>query len=644
MEHIQTFLILLAGFAVIGLASKQIGQFFKQIHLPLISGFLFTGIIAGPFILGLIPHEAAEELRFIDEFSLGFIAFAAGSELYWQEIRNRLKSIAWITTGLVLCTFLLGTVAVLMLADFIPFMQNMPLASRIGVSILAAAILVARSPSSAIAIVNELRAKGPFTQMVLGVTVIMDVIVIILFAVNSSIASALLTNLSLDLGFILLLLLELFLSLMAGLAVAALLRFILSRRSNQLSKRVIILLLGYGIFVITGQISLLSHSYLPFELHLEALLICMVGSFVAANFTNYRTEYLKLLHDVGPLIYIAFFTLTGSSLELDVLLDTWPIALALFAVRLTGIYLGSLGGGVLAGEAMRYNRIRWMAFVTQAGVGLGLAREVAVAYPEWGPAFSTMIISVIVLNETTGPLFFKKVINMVGEAHTRAQTPQFDGVRDVIIFGLERQSLALAHLLDAHGWQVKIANQESSRLAEIAGVDAEINIQSISSLTLEMLHELKADRAEAIVMMLSDEENYQLCELIYEHCGTKNLVVRLHDRANFERFNELGARIMEPATAIVSLLDHFVRSPSGASLLLGMEENQDVIDIELRNPLLHGVTLRNLQLPLDTLVLSVHRDHQILISHGYTELKLGDQVTIVGTPKSLEEVMLKFEA
>ena len=60
------------------------------------------------------------------------------------------------------------------------------LSSRIAVAMLAGAILVARSPSSAIAIVNALRAKGPFPQTALGVTVIMDVVVIFIVHAEES--------------------------------------------------------------------------------------------------------------------------------------------------------------------------------------------------------------------------------------------------------------------------------------------------------------------------------------------------------------------------------------------------------------------------------------------------------------------------
>ena len=55
---ILNIIIFAAAFAFIALASNQIGQLFKKINLPLISGFLFAGVVAGPYVLGLISKEA----------------------------------------------------------------------------------------------------------------------------------------------------------------------------------------------------------------------------------------------------------------------------------------------------------------------------------------------------------------------------------------------------------------------------------------------------------------------------------------------------------------------------------------------------------------------------------------------------------
>ena len=48
--------------------------------------------------------------------------------------------------------------------------------------------------------------------------------------------------------------------------------------------------------------------------------------------------------------------------------------------------------------------------------------------------------------------------------------------------------------------------------------------------------------------------------------------------------------------------------------------------------------------PKRCLILSVQRDEHVLISHGYTRLRLGDHVTAMGSEECLEEVMLKLNA
>ncbi|MBL7163035.1 MAG: cation:proton antiporter [Anaerolineales bacterium] len=632
----------MSSFIIIALASKQIGQFFMQAKLPLISGFLMAGVIAGPYVLGLIPSKAVESLRFIDEIALAVIAFAAGNELYIKELRDRLKSITWITSGLVISTFTLGTLTIVLFGNTIPFMQNMSISERVAVAILGGAILVARSPSSAIAIVNELRAKGSFTRTALGVTVIMDVVVIVLFGVNSSIADALLANLPFNLGLVGLLVFELSASFGIGYILYRALQFILSINIHHYLKTALVLVSGYSVFLLSGLIRETTHQELPFEILVEPLLICMIGGFLVSSFSNYRDDFSRILHQVGPTIYVLFFTLTGASLALDILLKTWPIALALFAARLMGIFIGSVSGGVIAKDPMQHNRLGWMAYVTQAGVGLGLAKEVAVEFPAWGDAFATVLISVIVLNQVVGPPFFKWVIKRVGEAHPRGQTSPFDGVRDAIIFGIKAQSVTLARQLQKHDWQVKLVCTHQNKLEELDATNIDVHI--IDELNLQTLRDLDAEHADAIVCFLPNEKSYQVCELAYEHFGTETLVARLRDRTDFERFHKLGVLVVEPQTAVVSLLEHFVRSPVGTALLLGHDEDQDMLDQEIRNPSIHGMTLRELRLPLDVLVLSIQRSGHTLVSRGFTQFQLGDKVTMVGPREKLEQVMLRFDA
>jgi Trk K+ transport system NAD-binding subunit len=105
----------------------------------------------------------------------------------------------------------------------------------------------------------------------------------------------------------------------------------------------------------------------------------------------------------------------------------------------------------------------------------------------------------------------------------------------------------------------------------------------------------------------------------------------------------LGVTIVEPSTAVVGLIDHFVRAPLGTSMLFGLDGHYDTIDIEVQDRNLHGRFLRDLRLPSDVLILSVNRKGQALVSHGYTRLRIGDIITLFGSPKSLEKLHLQFE-
>ena len=637
----MNILVFGACFAIIAIASKQIGQSLVKTGLPLISGFLLTGIIAGPYVLGLIPEEAALNLRFVDEISLGFIAFAAGSELYLKELKARLKTIAWVTIGLVFCTFTLTGLTFFLVSGFIPFMKTMPIAARVAVSILAGAIMVARSPSSAIAIVNELRAKGPFTQTILGVTIIMDVVVIVLFSANSSIADALFSGLDFNFGFILLLVSEIGASVVIGFLVSKIILTILLLPVQKSLKTGLILSTGYMVFAFSSKIRQFSHDMFSVEVLLEPLLICMIAGFLVSNTSRFRREFSRILYDIGPPIYIAFFTLTGASLSLNILMQTWPIAIALFFTRMVAIFIGSFIGGTLAKNPIKNNYISWMAYITQAGVGLGLAKQVVVEFPEWGNPFATIIISVIVLNQLIGPPLFKYAIKMMKEDHPKAgKETEFEGVGNAVVFGSDGQAFALALSLASQGWTVKVA---ATKMNNNHDKNPDIKVCRMLELNLSELKKINAHRAGAIVAMLSDDENYKICEIAYEYFGTQTIIARLNDRSNFARFQALDVLIVDPSTAIVNLLDHFVRSPAAASLLMGMHKNQDVLDIPIKNPNLFGLALRDFRLPFDTIIMSVRRRGVLFIPHDYTRLEAGDLVTVVGSITSLKEVALRFD-
>lgn len=610
--------------------------------MPLISGFLLTGVVAGPYGLGIFQASAVEPLAFIDAFSLAFIAFAAGAELELTLLRNYLRNIVAAVLGQAGVVMVLGTIAYILLADAIPFMQGLSTSTILAIALIGATIMAARSPSSAYAIIKELRARGAFTQTVLGVTVLMDAVVIVLYAMATSLGSVLVDGVGFNGGLFLFIVFEILLDVVIGVLVGQVLRGILAIQCRGGYKTALILLSGYTIFYVSSTLHKVHLWSLPVGIFSEPLLIGMVAGFVVANYTQYRNEFQKIVEDAAPVVFLLFFTLVGLSLQLDVLVQTWEVALVLLLVRMLSIYLGSLLGSTFLGRLGGQPAIFSMSFITQAGVSIGLAKEVGVEFPAWGSEFATLVIGVIVINQVIGPPFLKWALHLAGEAHPRAEQQEFGGVHDVIIFGIDEQSLALARQLKAHNWQVKLADIEAGRVERLVWPEVEARV--LSQLTPDALRALEIEKADAIVAMLDDDSNYTLCELAYEHFGTAHLVARLYNRDDLERFRALGVLIVDPSTAIINLLDHCVRSPSATSLLLGQEIDQDVIEVTVGNSALQGIALRDLHLPANTLILSIRRHGQLLLSHGYSRLELGDEVTVVGHPKSLQEVQWYLEA
>ena len=782
MDFNKEIIIALGGFLIIALSSNHISKFFAKIKFPLITGLLVAGVLAGPDVLGLIPSENSKSLNFLNEISLAFIAFAAGSELYLKEIRGQFKSILWNTVGQLVITFGLGVVGVFLVSDYIPFMagpgvgerisieskdslpkealnkldfvkyvktdsvgcytlvtnqneafsdtilkvcqnanvsisivkicsvnigvgelisieskdslpkedlnkldfvkyvktdsagyytlvtnkngqfrekilevceeanvsisitkrdsvkEKMDFSSKMAIAILMATIFVARSPSSAVAVINELRAKGPFTQTAIGVTVVKDVLVIILFAVCFALAKTFLSGEAFSLMSLGYLLVELVVSFGLGRLLGILIKWFFKFKMNKQLKVSILIALGYSVYLFaawlgefTEQDHILGHKF-----YIEPLLICILGSYYVTNYSTSRPEFALILHETGPLIYVIFFTLTGASLELNVLASVFGIAVIFFFVRLLGMVLGGYVGGALASDPWKFRHLNWMPYVTQAGVGLGLATLIKHAFPE----FETIIVGVIVINQVVGPPLFKYALYKVKETHEKHDTPDFDGHNDAIIFGFEPMSLALARQLKNNGWGVKIAAMK--RADEIESVD-DIDIVFMDSISLECLNKLDPIAADTMVLMLSDRENFKWCELIYEEIGTKEIVVRSSgDRYYARKFKELDVLLVDPSSAMVNLMDHFVRSPNATSILLGMETDQDAIDIEIIDPTIQGYALRDLRLPSDILILSIARNGQMMITHGYTRLRVGDIVTILGSQESIDKVDLMF--
>ncbi|MBI1297584.1 potassium transporter TrkA [bacterium] len=627
------------SFFLLALASKKIGEWFSKVGLPYITGYLLAGAVAGPFILNLISNEAATSLRFIDEVSLGIIAFVAGSELYLKEIRSRINSITWVTGSVVILALPIIGVALYFFTNMLPFAADMSPVERLAIALLGSTILLALSPPSTIAVIKEVRAKGSYSHTILGVTVTMDVVIIVLFAVMAAIAGVLLTGAPLSVSFIPFLVLDLLLAVGLGYLVGKVLQALLDLTVDRRIKMAAVLLLGYVIFAGKSWVSEASATFLPFELHVEPLLVALIGGFIVTNYSRHRESFAAILHDIGPAVYVAFFTLTGVTIKLDILLQTWPIAVALFLARGGGIFFGSIVGSIGAKETNTFTRYAWLGLITQAGIALGLAREVATTFPSLGAAFATLVISVVVLNEIFGPLMLKFALQRTGEADLPAEGA-VDEVRDALILGVEPQSMALARQLQMDNWRVIIADTDAGHIERLAAED--VDERYIPSIDPDSMKGLLTERTDAVVAMLEDDEaNLRACELAFSR-GVPRLIVRLRDMSLASEFAKLNALIVDQSSAMVYLLEQSVRSPISAAMLLHQDSNRSLVQVTVSNPDIDGQLVRDLRLPADVLLLDVSRDGTAIVPDGYTRVRLRDDITLLGKEESLKEAIWKL--
>jgi Kef-type K+ transport system membrane component KefB len=371
-------------FGFLLLAAYLVGDVLSRFKIPKITGYILAGIVFGPHAFELVSSAAVRDLKLIDDLALTFIALAAGGELRLQELRQRGRSIALIVLCLTVIVSL-GVAAFTFAArPLLPFLADRSTAQVLVVAALLGVFAAARSPSSAIAVIHECRARGPFTETVLGATVVMDVLIIFLFAAVVSVGQALaVPGGEMSFRFVNTIGIELAGSVLIGILLG----------------RVISLYIEY-VFAL-----FLDHFYAA-SLHLEPMLICVTAGFWVQNFSRSGSLFMEQIDRSSLPIYVIFFSLTGAALDIGALKETWLIAVTMVAVRFVLIWLGAYLGTSLSRDPPQFRRMAGLSFVTQAGV----------SFPDWGAALATTIVAIIALNQLIGPIAFKYALGAVGEA------------------------------------------------------------------------------------------------------------------------------------------------------------------------------------------------------------------------------------
>ncbi len=116
------------------------------------------------------------------------LALAAGSEIHLAELRRTRQAVTWITFGICFFTWTFVYLAFLIFSPVAYLKMGdgaAPSPAKVlAMASLTASMMIARSPASCVAVLRELNAHGPFSSLVLAVTVVKDAVVVALFSIN----------------------------------------------------------------------------------------------------------------------------------------------------------------------------------------------------------------------------------------------------------------------------------------------------------------------------------------------------------------------------------------------------------------------------------------------------------------------------
>lgn len=386
--------IVLLSLSVILLAGFLLTRITKFAKLPNVTGYIVAGIIIGPYVLNLIPYEIIENMSFVSDIALAFIAFGVGRFFKKEAFKET-------GIGIIIITLFESLLAGALVTLFMYYIFNLSLE----LCLLLGAIATATAPASTMVTIRQYKAKGKFVNTLLQVVAFDDAVCLIVFSIAAAIINAkdsanvafysVLIPIILNVGAI----------IIGALSGIVLSKLVTPKRSDD------------NRLILTISI-LLGISGLCSAMNISPLLSCMVFGSVYINMTKDKNLY-KLVDKFTPPILSIFFVVSGMSLDISAFGTFGIIGISYFLIRILGKYMGAYIGCTLAKTTEPIRNYLGLALIPQAGVAIGLAFLGKRILPEnTGTILLTIILSSSVLYELIGPISAKIALFQSGAIKT----------------------------------------------------------------------------------------------------------------------------------------------------------------------------------------------------------------------------------
>ena len=398
---------------IVGLMLSRVA---KMVKLPAVTAYLVTGILIGPWCLGLLnvgglgftSKEEVESFEIISKVALGFIAFSIGNEFRLSQ----LKAIGKKATVIGIFQAVTATVlvdAVLIALSFIIPDNKFPLSA----AIILGAIASATAPAATLMVVRQYKAKGPVTDTLLPVVAIDDAVGLVLFAVSFGIAKAIILNQISILSIILEPIIEVVLSLGLGAVMGFLITYF-ERFFHSRSKR---LSVSVAFVFLTVAISMLEFKVGEVHVAFSSLLSCMMLGTVFCNCCDFSEELMDRLDRWTAPLYLLFFVISGAELDLTLFANALIVLIGFVYIvfRCVGKYFGAYASAKFMGSEPNVVKYLGITLFPQAGVALGMANIAAGKLGEIGTFVASITLFSVLIYEIVGPFLTKVSLMKAGE-------------------------------------------------------------------------------------------------------------------------------------------------------------------------------------------------------------------------------------
>ncbi len=376
-------MVILLSLSVVLLAGFLLTRVTKLAKLPDVTGYILAGILIGPYVLKLVPAGLINDMGFISDIALAFIAFGVGRFFRKETFQETGFGVITIT---LMESLLAGVVVTLSMHYLFHIDWDF--------SLLLGAIGTATAPASTTVTIRQYHARGNFVNILLQVVALDDGVCLIVYSIALAIVNAggganvCFSEIALPVVYNII-------ALAVGFVGGVILSKLKTPRRSD-DDRVILtiaLLLGVAGLCVAMDIS--------------PLLSCMLFGTIYVNLAKDR-ELFKHLDRLSPLIFSMFFVVSGMSLDLSTLGSMGVIGASYFVIRILGKYIGAYLGCLMAKTPRNVRNYLGLALIPQAGVAIGLAFLSKRVLPEaTGHMLLAIILSSSFLYELIGPVSAK---------------------------------------------------------------------------------------------------------------------------------------------------------------------------------------------------------------------------------------------